>query len=76
MNRLDRSVPFDSLPELLTPEEFRGYVGIGRSLCYDLLARGEIPSVRFGRVIRIPKQAVKGSRCAAASDSDRQALGA
>lgn len=56
-----RSTPFDALPELLTPDEFRAYVGIGRSTMYDLLRRDEIPQLRFGRCIRIPKTAIRPS---------------
>lgn len=48
---------FETLPDLLTPDEFREYVGIGRSTMYDLLRREEIPFVRHGRSIRIPKTA-------------------
>lgn len=54
-----RSVPFDDLPALLTPEEFRAYAGLGRNTVYELLRRHEIPCVRFGRLIRIPKTALK-----------------
>jgi excisionase family DNA binding protein len=50
-----RSTPLDQLPEFLSPEEFRRYVGIGRSTVYDLLRRDELKHVRFGRCIRIPK---------------------
>ena len=53
-----RTTPVDSLPELLTPEEFRTVAGLGRATTYELIRRGEIPSVRFGRVIRIPKSAL------------------
>ena len=52
---IDRSTPVDSLPEFLSPEEFRRYLGLGRSTVYDLLRRDELPHVRFGRCIRIPK---------------------
>ena len=55
---ITRATPVEELPEFLSPEEFRTYVGIGRATCYDLLRRGDIPSVRFGRVIRIPKSAL------------------
>ena len=54
-----RRTPLDVLPEFLTPDEFRTYVGIGRSTVYDLLRRDEIPHVRFGRCIRIPKTALE-----------------
>lgn len=53
-----RTTPVDALPELLTPEEFRTVAGLGRATTYDLIRRGQIPSVRFGRVIRIPKSAL------------------
>jgi excisionase family DNA binding protein len=43
----------------LSPDEFRAYVGLGRSTVYDLLRREEIPSVKFGRCIRIPKTALR-----------------
>jgi excisionase family DNA binding protein len=54
-----RTVPFEQLPEYLTPEEFRAYLGLGRNTVYDLLRRGEIAHVRFGRTIRIPKAALR-----------------
>jgi excisionase family DNA binding protein len=52
---LNRQTPIDDLPEFLSPEEFRRYVGLGRSTVYDLLRRDELPHVRFGRVIKIHK---------------------
>jgi len=54
-----RNTPFDELPQFLSVEEFRIWVGIGRSCAYDLLRREEILSVRFGRVVRIPKAALR-----------------
>jgi len=38
----------------LTVEECASRLGIGRSLAWSLVARGEIPSVRFGRLRRVP----------------------
>lgn len=52
---IDRRTAFEALPELLSPEEFRAYAGIGRSTMYDLLRRQAIPHLRFGRCKRIPK---------------------
>lgn len=57
-DRIERTTPRGDLPEFLTPDEFRAYVGIGRSTMYDLLRREEIPYVKFGRCIRIPKTAL------------------
>ncbi len=56
--QVSRTTPVDALPELLTPEEFRRVTGLGRATTYDLIRRGLIPSVRFGRLIRIPKSAL------------------
>ena len=54
-----RTTPLVDLPEFLSPDEFRAYVGLGRSTVYDLLRRDEIPHVKFGRCIRIPKTALQ-----------------
>lgn len=56
---IDRATPLDALPEFLSPEEFRTYLGLGRATCYELIRRGEIPCIRFGRLIRIPKSALQ-----------------
>ena len=56
---ITRKTPIADLPEFLSPEEFREYVGIGRSTIYDLLRRDAIPHVKFGRCIRIPKTALR-----------------
>ena len=44
--------------QFLSVEEFRIWVGLGRSSAYDLLRRQEIVGVRFGKVVRIPKAAL------------------
>ena len=55
---IDRRTPVDDLPEFLSPQEFGAYLGLSRSLVYELLRRGEIPHRRFGRCIRIPRSAI------------------
>ncbi len=44
---------FHQLPDWLTVEELARYLRIGRSCAYELVRSGEIPSRRFGRLIRI-----------------------
>jgi excisionase family DNA binding protein len=39
--------------EWMTPEEFREWLGIGRTKCYELLSRNEVPSYRVGKLRRI-----------------------
>ncbi len=44
--------------ELLTVPEAARLLRISRNLAYELVARREIPSIRLGRVIRIPRSAL------------------
>ena len=44
---------------LLKPSEAAQILGIGRSLAYEMIARKEIPSLRLGRCIRVPKMALE-----------------
>lgn len=44
--------------ELLTVPEAARALRIGRNLAYALVARGELPSVRLGRIIRVPRGAL------------------
>jgi excisionase family DNA binding protein len=39
---------------LLTPSECVELTGLGRSFVYEHIRRGEIPSVRIGRSVRVP----------------------
>ena len=43
----------------LSVEEAGGLLGISRDLAYDLVARGEIPSVRLGRRLVVPRRALE-----------------
>jgi excisionase family DNA binding protein len=47
---------FDDLPDLVTPDDARAFLQIGRSAMYELLKSNAIESVRFGKLIRIPKK--------------------
>lgn len=43
-------------PKLMRIDEAARYLAIGRSTVYELIARGEIPTVHFGRAVRIPTE--------------------
>ena len=43
---------------LLTVEEAAQRLGIGRSLAWRMVRSGELPSVRLGRLVRIPEQSL------------------
>lgn len=44
--------------DVLTIEDLREILNIGRGAVYDLLNRGVIPALRIGRNWKIPKAAV------------------
>ena len=39
---------------LMRPKEAAEALGLGLSKCYELLASGQLPSIRVGRSIRVP----------------------
>ena len=41
---------------LITVEEAARRLGIGRSLAWRLVRSGELPSVRLGRLVRVPER--------------------
>jgi excisionase family DNA binding protein len=55
---ITRATPWQELPEWLTAHEVADYLDLSRNGAYDLIRRGEIPSRRIGRAIRIPRAAL------------------
>ena len=49
---------YDELPLLLKVEDLMPVLGIGRNTAYELVRTGQIFSIRIGRQLRIPKQAL------------------
>ena len=47
------------LPLVLTVEETASALRLGRTACYEAIRRGEIPSVRIGRSLRVPRGALE-----------------
>ncbi len=43
---------------LLTVEEAARRLGIGRSLAWELVRNGDLPSIRLGPLVRIPVRAL------------------
>jgi hypothetical protein len=44
---------------LSVPEAGRKYFGLSRNGAYDAAARGDIPIVRIGRLLRVPVRALE-----------------
>ena len=45
--------------DLLTVPETAKILRISRNLAYELVARNEIPAIRLGRVIRVPRHGLQ-----------------
>ena len=53
---------YDDLPRYLTLDQYARHMQISYWTAFDRQKRGLIPTVRFGRSIRIPKEAVLGEQ--------------
>lgn len=54
--RVDSS--FDRLPEVLSVSETATLLRVGRNTAYDAIRRNEIPSIRLGARLLVPKHAL------------------
>jgi excisionase family DNA binding protein len=48
-------VTTEQQPDLLTVAELQAYLRVSRATAYGLVARREVPSIRVGGNIRIPR---------------------
>jgi len=53
---IDRRTPVSELPELLSVDEAAAWLDISRGLAYELARRGDLPSVRLGRLLRVKRE--------------------
>ena len=58
-----RPTSYGDLPLALRVEELMPVLGIGRNTAYELVSSGQIRSIRVGRQIRIPKEALLEFLC-------------
>jgi hypothetical protein len=49
----------ETLLTLSVPEAGRRYFGLCRNAAYDAAKRGEIPTVKVGRLLRVPVRALE-----------------
>ena len=50
---------YDELPEVFGPKTLARFLGIGENVAYQLVNRGDFPSFRVGRLIKVTKAALK-----------------
>lgn len=55
---MDKYTSYDDLPLTLRVEDLMPILGIGRNTAYELVRSGHIRSVKVGRQLRVPKDAV------------------
>ncbi|MEO6025582.1 MAG: helix-turn-helix domain-containing protein [Candidatus Binatia bacterium] len=53
-----RPAHLSELPDILTVVEVARVLRIGRNAAYEAIQRGQIPSLRFGRRVLVPKAAL------------------
>ena len=50
----------DGIPQTMSvPEAGRKYFGLSRNASYDAAHRGDIPTVRIGRLLRVPTRTME-----------------
>ncbi|WP_419996355.1 excisionase family DNA-binding protein [Streptomyces boninensis] len=55
---VESQLPTDPTLALLTVEEAARRLGVGRTVCFRLIASGDLESVTLGRSRRVPAEAV------------------
>jgi excisionase family DNA binding protein len=68
---VSRTTPLADLPEFLRVDECADVLGVGRGLVYGMVKSGELPSVRFGRLVRVPRAGLVAKVNAFAADRGR-----
>jgi hypothetical protein len=58
---------------LSVPEAGRKYFGIGRQAAYAAAARGQLPTIKIGRLLRVPVRALEQMLDRAGEQSDAAA---
>ena len=53
--KADENSPANMQPQTLSLPEVAAIMGIGRNAAYDAARRGEIPTLRFGKLLRVPR---------------------
>lgn len=55
---MDNPIFFEQLPPVLRVQDLMQVLSIGRNTAYELVRSGQIRSIRIGRSIRIPRDAL------------------
>ena len=53
------ALTLDDLPDVMTVQECARFLGVGKNTAYEAIRRVELPAVRIGRRLLVPKAALK-----------------
>jgi excisionase family DNA binding protein len=56
MSEISRTTPLVDLPELLRVDEVAVWADTSRGTIYSAIAERQLPSIRLGRLVRVPRQ--------------------
>lgn len=59
MTTITRTTPVADLPELLRVEEAAAFLGVSRGLVYEMVKRGDLPSIKLGRLTRVRREGLQ-----------------
>jgi ribosomal protein S14 len=59
IGRKERRMSEEAPLTLSVPEAGKRYFGLCRNAAYDAAARGEIPTIKIGRLLRVPIRALE-----------------
>ena len=57
---ITRLTALADLPELLRVEEAAAWLDVSRGLVFEMCRRGDLPSVRLGRLVRVRRDGLDG----------------
>jgi excisionase family DNA binding protein len=58
-NAVTRHTRYENLPELLTVREAAAFTGVSVGTIYAMAASRDLAVVRFGRLFRVPREALR-----------------
>lgn len=56
---VNRFTPISDLPEYCRVDEAAAVLDVSKWLVYELIRRGDLPSVKLGRLVRVPRSALE-----------------
>lgn len=59
MTRTEQTEMSDAPLTITVPEAGKQYFGLSRNAAYDAAARGEIPTIKVGKLLRVPVRAME-----------------